>query len=443
MYLDTTAKRNPALIRAATMLHQSGVIPANTYVIDLDAVRHNAEAMAQEAERVGISLYFMSKHFNRNPLVSHTVVAAGIPSAVAVDLQGAQYLHRYGVPVGHVGHLVQIPRHSLRVVLEMRPEVMTIFSVDKARQVSEVALQMGLVQDILIRVRAENDIIYPNEEGGIWEADLEVAAKEMARLGGINIAGVVTFPATLYNAQTRRLEATPNFATLRRAAERLSQLGFEIKQINAPGASSTLGFDTVARNGGTHAEPGHALTGTTPSVLYDDAAPERSAMIYVNEVSHLFEGKAYVFGGGFYGCDTPANRGDDSAYHTKPWTPMAFVGRAPEDIMGTKVPVDIGSFFGRTLNATDYYGGTLCPEDYVDIRVGDTVIYGFRAQVFTTRSQVAVIDGVESDPRLLGLFDRANNLLDEKGYPVEDSKARVHDLVASLVDSAHVYETTL
>lgn len=429
MFLDTIAKRNPALIQAAAALHQRGIIPANSYVIDIDTVRDNARVMAQRAAEVGLSLYFMSKNFNRNPLVAHAVVAAGIPAAVAVDIQDALYLARYQLRVGHVGHLVQIPKHGLRTVLAMRPEVMTIFSVEYARQVSEVATQMGLMQDILVRVRGQDDIIYPNEEGGIWEHELEDAARALSELAGVRLAGVVTFPATLYNPKTNRVEPTPNFSTLRRARDLLSSLGFQIDQVNAPGASSTLGFETVVRNGGTHAEPGHALTGTTPWHLYDETTPERPAMVYVSEVSHLFDGKAYVFGGGFYACDTPADQGDDTPYRVERWVASAFVGRTPEDILNTRVPVDIGSFFGRTLNATDYYGGTLCPEEPTDIRVGDTAVYGFRAQAFTTRSNVAVLDNVTSTPRLLGLFDRSNNLLDEQGYPLDDSTRRVRELV--------------
>jgi predicted amino acid racemase len=119
MYLNAIAKRNPVLIRTAAELHQSGAIPANTYVIDLDAIRGNAKALAQESQRVGISLYFMSKHFNRNPLMAHTIVAQGITKAVAVDVQCAKTLHYYGVPVGHVGHLVQTPKNSIGDVLDI------------------------------------------------------------------------------------------------------------------------------------------------------------------------------------------------------------------------------------------------------------------------------------------------------------------------------------
>lgn len=432
MYLEAIAKKNPALISAAASLHQEGIIPPNTYVIDINSVRNNASVLAKEAKKVGIYLYFMSKHFNRNPLLAHTVMSAGIPSAVAVDIQCAQALHYHGIKVGHVGHLVQTPKHSIKTILEMEPEVITVFSIEKAHQISEAAINIGKTQDILIRVRDHNDIIYPNEEGGILIDELPNAAKEIAKLNGVNITGVTTFPATLFNPSSQSLEATVNFSTVRRARDILTSLGFQIKQINAPGASATLGLKTVAENGGTHAEPGHAITGTTPSVLYNDTNPEVPAMVYLSEVSHIFDKKAYVMGGGFYACDTPANQGDDSSFHTNSWVCNAFVGGAPEEILERKVEVDIDSFFGRTNNATDYYGGTLIPASIDNIRVGDTVIYGFRAQAFTMRSNIAVVDNIKGSPRLLGLFDRSNNLLDSKGYPVENSKSLIQDMLEEI-----------
>jgi hypothetical protein len=37
MFLDALRRRNPGFIRAAQSLHQAGAIPANAYVLDLDA----------------------------------------------------------------------------------------------------------------------------------------------------------------------------------------------------------------------------------------------------------------------------------------------------------------------------------------------------------------------------------------------------------------------
>ncbi|MGE5482911.1 MAG: alanine racemase [Bacteroidota bacterium] len=429
MFLELTRRRNPNLIRAAVRLHREGVIPANTYVIDLDTVIANAKAIAEASQRTGVPVYFMSKHFNRNPLVSWAIVQAGLPGAVAVDVQCAKYLHRFGVPVKHVGHLVQIPRSEVPHVLEMEPEVWTVYSVDKARELSQAAVAMGRVQPILLRVRAPEDIIYPNEEGGIWESDLEAAVKEIAKLKGVRIAGTVTFPGTLVSEAANGGAPTVNFQTAVRTAGQLRRWGFEVTQINTPGATSSAMLPVIQTHGGTHGEPGHGLTGTTPWHLLEDL-PERPAMVYVNEVSHTFEDKAYCFGGGFYACDTPANRGDDTPFRLSTrWDPHAYVGDSPENIFERRLPVEVGSFFGRTLNATDYYGGTMLMDRPDLVKSGDTVIFGFRAQVFTTRSYVAVIRGVGETPRLVGLFDRTNNLLDAKGYPVADSVAAVSELV--------------
>jgi len=434
MFLDLIIRRNPNLIYTAVELHQSGQIPANTYVIDLEGVKRNAKILNEESKRTGVRLYFMTKQFNRNPLVSAIIQHAGIPSAVAVDVQGAKALHRYGIKVGHVGHLVQIPNHEIQDILEMNPEIITVFSIEKAKRISDIASKLGKVQNLLLRVRTQGDIIYPNEEGGILRENLKKAVDQISKYRNVKISGVVTFPATLYHEESKRVVPTPNFRSIVEAASELRKLGCEITQINAPGATSAKVLQIIAEAGGTHGEPGHGLIGTTPWHLYEDL-PEIPCMVYVNEISHFFNNKAYVFGGGFYACDTPPEKGLYHEFRMRTaWTPNALVGNSPENILKTKVGVEKSSFFGRTLNATDYYGGTLCPTPGQNLKMGDTVIYGFRAQVFTTRSYVAVVDGIQSNnPKLLGVFDRSNNLLDRHGYPVKYGEEKVKAMIQDLM----------
>ena len=45
MFLDLLRRRNPRLIDAAIDLHQRGELPANTYVLDLDAAKVNKDAL--------------------------------------------------------------------------------------------------------------------------------------------------------------------------------------------------------------------------------------------------------------------------------------------------------------------------------------------------------------------------------------------------------------
>jgi hypothetical protein len=56
MFLDVLRRRNPSLIEHAIALHQSGKLPANAYVIDLEAVEDNARAIAGAAEKLVLCL---------------------------------------------------------------------------------------------------------------------------------------------------------------------------------------------------------------------------------------------------------------------------------------------------------------------------------------------------------------------------------------------------
>ncbi|MEW6230238.1 MAG: alanine racemase, partial [Bacillota bacterium] len=187
MFLRATLRRNPKLIEVAFRFHQAGVIPPNTYVIDLDAVSANAGVIKKASNEAGLSLYAMTKQFGRNPLVMGEIARRGIPKAVAVDTEEAKVLARHRIEIGHVGHLVQVPTIEVRRVLEMRPEVLTVFSVAKARQVSIACQELGLHQDLLLRVRSVGDFFYPAQEGGVDESGLLDAAVEIQRLPGVRL----------------------------------------------------------------------------------------------------------------------------------------------------------------------------------------------------------------------------------------------------------------
>ena len=109
MFLDVIWRRNPRLIEAAIALHQSGQLPANTYVIDLDAVENNARAISSKAGSLGLTVMAMTKQMGRNDFFCRAVMRGGIACSVAVDLECALATKRAGMELGHIGHLVQIP----------------------------------------------------------------------------------------------------------------------------------------------------------------------------------------------------------------------------------------------------------------------------------------------------------------------------------------------
>ncbi len=389
MLLDVTQKRNAALMQAAVDMLLSGRIPPNTYVIDLEAVEANARCLAEAARASGIELYFVSKQFGRNPAVIQAI-AQHIPRGTGIDAQEAFRLCESGAALGNVGHLVQIPEALITDILRLRPAVVTVFSFDKAASVSRAATLLGFVQPILLRVCGPNDYVFPGQEGGISLSKLaEVGCRIQRDLPGVRVEGITTFPCLNFDPQRSDFAATANFATLARARAALESAGIPVTQVNAPSGTCVSTLPLLKHLGATHAEPGHALTGSTPLHAADHEQPEVPAMVYVSEVSHLLDdGRVAVFGGGFY------RRGNVRSG-------LVVTGR------GTSIRLR-----AEELDPTciDYYRLLAAPDEPCSVRVGDPVLFAFRTQVFITSSRVAVVGGVSSRPELVGLFDAVGNV---------------------------------
>ncbi|CAL9588907.1 YhfX family PLP-dependent enzyme [Streptomyces albus] len=387
MFLDSLLARNPGLADAAADLHRRGEIPPDTYVIDLDAVAGNAALLAAEADRLGLSLWFVAKQFGRNPEVIEAV-SRSIPRFAAIDADEARILHAAGARPGNLGHLVQIPHRSLPELLAWRPETVTVYDLANARAVSEAAQRLGFVQDVLVRLEGAPGAVYPGQEGGVPLAVLDKFAEEAERLPGIRLAGVTAFPCVLCEPGTGAPAATPNFELARQARDLLAARGHQDLKLSAPSATSVASLPLLARLGATHGEPGHALTGTTPLHAVDPDQPERPAYVYVTEVAHtLADGRPAVFGGGFY-----------ARSHIE----TALLPRT-----GLRLPVQ-----NAPAENIDYYRLLEAPEAGSDVRAGDTALLAFRTQIFVTRSTVAVVAGLSAGkPRLTGLYDARGRAL--------------------------------
>src|SRR5438477_601062 len=141
-----------------------------------------------------------------------------------------------------------------------------------------------------------------------------------------------------------------------------------------PATTGARGLATRAAAGATQVEPGHGLTGTTPQHAVRDLA-ELPAALYIGEISHHHGGRAYCYGGGMY---------VDPVF--PPYQVRALVGR----------DAGAGLLVDATLPppaAIDYYG-QLDLSAGPDVRVGDSVVFGFRIQAFVTRAYTAGISGL-------------------------------------------------
>jgi predicted amino acid racemase len=379
MFLEAIRRRNPKLIEQAIGLHQAGRIPANSYVIDLDAVEANARVMTDAARKLGLKLFAMTKQMGRNPRFCRALKRGGISKAVAVDMECARACRRGDLAIGHIGHLVQVPRAEAEAAAAMAPDYWTVFNIEKAAEAANATVGTGRSQALLARILAPGDRFYRGHEGGFPAEGVVETADALDRVAGARFSGITTFPALLFDTHSRKLVPTANLSTLERARAALAKAGRSSIEINAPGTSSTVAFSTLANAGATQVEPGHGLTGTTPMHAFDDL-PERPAVVYVSEISHYHCGEAYCFGGGLY---------IDPVFPKYPL--KAIVSGEPTSLASALTSVEI-----PPPEAIDYYG-MIDATGAVKPKVGDTVVFGFRPQVFVTRAFVVGVSGVASN----------------------------------------------
>jgi predicted amino acid racemase len=369
-------------------LHQDGSLLANTYLLDLDGIAANTRVIRAAADDLGLHLYAMTKQLGRNPDACDAIVDAGIETAVTVDMQCLEAVRRSRMRIGHAGHLVQPHRGSEDAVIAARPEVVTVFHEAIAERLGAAAVRAGIEQPVLLRVIAPGDRFYFGHGGGFPLDGIETTARAIDRISGLRVAGVTSFPALLADPVARQLRVTPNLRTILTAAERLRAAGFDIEQVNAPGTTSSGALRLLADAGATHVEPGNGLLGTTPLMLFDDDSPEIPAIVYVSEVSHFAGDDAYVFGAGLYIDKVLGEYGL-----------RAFCGR-DERILDRVFPAEMAP------DGAIHYYAVLHLVPGHDVRVGDTVVFCFRPQVFVTRARTrALFRDPEGRPRLGDAYD--------------------------------------
>jgi len=405
-FLETTVARNPKLVEGAFDLHRDEKIPTDTYLVDLDTVKRNAKLISEASSKAGIRNYYMTKQFGRNPLICKVIVDSGIESAVAINLDETKILHRNGFKVDHVGHLIQIPSAEIDYVLrKVKPEIITVYSYEKATQIDHAARKIGIIQKIMLRPISSSDSFAPNAEGGTHLREIVSEVKRLSELANIRVAGLTSFPSFRFDLKQRKIVKTSNFESMMNAKKLIeSETSIQIEQINAPGSSCVEGMKILAEERATHAEPGHAFTGTTPWHAFEDL-PEKPALVYVTEVSHANSDRAYSFSGGlpqtgYHGFFT-------MRYHQAFLYALTDKGGSFRTILAEPPPITMDS-----QAWPDYYTVLHQPTEF-SLEMGDTILFGFRPQVYMSRSKVTIVRGIgTSNMEVLGSFDRNGNLLD-------------------------------
>ncbi|QLZ58003.1 YhfX family PLP-dependent enzyme [Citrobacter freundii] len=386
MFIQALKRQNPALITAAIGLWQEGKIAPDSWVIDVDQVIENGKRLLDVAQQHGISLYLMTKQIGRNPWLADKLLQLGYEGIVVVDYKESRVMRRAGLPVAHQGHLVQIPSRQVGDAVAQGTDVITLFSLEKAREVSAAAVKAGCEQAVMLKVYDKDDFLYPGQESGFPLASLNDVVNEIRCLPGLHLSGLTHFPCLLWDEKSAETVPTPNLHTLVAARRQLAAAGVDVEQLNAPSASSCTSLPLLAKYGVTHAEPGHALTGTVPSNQKGDQ-PERIAMLWLSEISHTFCGDSYCYGGGYY------RRG-----HAR--NALVFSS-------GNNIPVE------ATLQAVDDSSIDYYLPLAGEFPVSSAVVFCFRTQIFVTRSDVVLVSGIQRGAaEIVARYDSLGNVLE-------------------------------
>ncbi|CRF33377.1 Uncharacterized protein YhfX [Brachyspira suanatina] len=381
MFLDVVRNNNFDLIKIALDFHKRGLILPDSYVLDVDTILENAARILEEANKNNIKLYAMTKQIGRVPYIAKKIVDIGYLGIVAVDFKETQVMIDNNIKLGNIGHLVQIPNKMIEEVVKYGSDIITVYSLDKILEINKAAEKIGKVQDIMIKVIDNNDTIYPGQYGGFYLDEIKNHIDKILSLKNIRINGITSFPCFLYNSDLNKIEATRNVETIHKCNNILNEFGVKVEQLNMPSTTSLENIKYIKEYGGTHGEPGHALTGTTP-FNSKNFGQEKPAIIYLSEISHNLNSKSYFYGGGHY---------------RRSHISKLLVGNDINNLMDFEVNIP-------SLDNIDYYFDF--DNDNKNVNVGDTVISSFRTQIFVTRSDVVLIEGIKSgNPKIVGIYD--------------------------------------
>lgn len=383
MFLEQTMKRNPKLLETAFLLHQKGKILPDSYVIDMDILLENAGNILDAARREQVMLFFMLKQLGRNPYIARELLHLGYEGAVPVDFRETLVMQRAGVPIGNVGHLVQLPDAQIEKTVAYGPRFITVYSLEKMEKINAAAKALGVRQQVLLRVHQEGDEVYSGQTAGF---SLEGMARMLeiakSRLEHLEIRGITSFPCYLYDKRKEDIAATHNLRTVMAASEILKEAGIAAPVVNTPSTTCVHTIQKMSIQGGNCGEPGHGLTGTTP-MHAEKELEEKPAVAYVSEISHNFQGKAFCYGGGYY-------RRSHVSY--------VLVGKTLEGARKLGV-------YPPSAESIDYHF-----EIPQECQVGAAAVMAFRFQIFVTRSDVVLVKGIQTgNPRIIGIYDSLGN----------------------------------
>ena len=95
--------------------------------------------------------------------------------AVTVDFKEASTMMEHRIPIGNVGHLVQVPTAMMEKIVAYAPEVMTVYSMDKVYAIDRAAGKWGKAGNLASGFSVKDDMIYSGQTAGFTLDEMEEA----------------------------------------------------------------------------------------------------------------------------------------------------------------------------------------------------------------------------------------------------------------------------
>jgi predicted amino acid racemase len=388
LFTDMTITRNSAMIEAAVDLYRTGKTPP-AYLIDLDSVNANCRHLAETAKAHGMNCIAMTKSTGHNPHVAQLALDRGMSSLVAVEARQAFKFAEHGHKLGHVGHLSQIPRRDIHAILGMRPDFVTVYSLEIAKAISDWCETLGRRQPVLVTIsHPGDDGLYEYMVGGWTIRDCVEGIRPLLDLPGIELVGVTTHVAVGNDQDdAATVKPTEAFFTTLRGKEKLERaFGIELPRINAAGNANCLTIPRWAQYGVTDVEPGAAIIGNSRFHAMREM-PEIPAQVFVTERTHTWDGREHVIGGAF--GNLPPNEGVAPA--------EGLFGHTLDEALKNRRryvgcgQVDFHGAFAKGQQEPEY---------------GMPVVFPHIANAYLDRAPVVTVSGIQDGkPVVRGIFD--------------------------------------
>jgi predicted amino acid racemase len=255
--------------------------------------------------------------------------------------------------------------------------------------------------------------------GGTPEHEALDLVERIEQLDGVTFAGVTTYPGVRFDLRRGEWVTTPNFETMIRFASKVKErLGLDVEHINPAGNNCVESISLIAAAGATYCEPGQAFVGGLVANAFSDQ-PEVPAIAYVTEVSHIIGTVPYVYAASMVANNTIGIW--NPLYYDALGASLSRLGVEPLELRVRSHPQRFPA-----SDPTAFMYNSIQPCSGVEARVGDTVIFGFRTQLYRANGgRLAVVEGIHrGEVHVLGFSDRNGvALAGRSGAPEPDQQS--------------------